>query len=144
MSAMQSSPEDVIACATGGAAARAELGLADNYYDTSAGQRERMLKTTEKLDKTGDRISQGRAQLAETEASLSSCCFAPDGCGTCQHQYERDTRRGRQTEHAPGSGSILSWHAYMLWPMSAAIAHWSACVLKVNCLFHSGQSPLCL
>lgn len=53
--------------ASGGAAARAELGLADNYYDTSAGQRERMLKTTEKLDKTSDRISQGRAQLAETE-----------------------------------------------------------------------------
>ena len=55
---------------TGGAAARAELGLADNYYDTSAGQRERMLKTTEKLDKTTDRISQGRAQLAETEVSV--------------------------------------------------------------------------
>ena len=54
---------------TGGAAARAELGLADNYYDTSAGQRERMLKTTEKLDKTSDRIAQGRAQLAETEVS---------------------------------------------------------------------------
>ena len=53
--------------ATGGAAARAELGLADNYYDTSAGQRERMLNTTAKLDKTTDRISQGRAQLAETE-----------------------------------------------------------------------------
>ncbi|KAL3133184.1 hypothetical protein ABBQ38_007074 [Trebouxia sp. C0009 RCD-2024] len=53
--------------ASGSAAARAELGLADNYYDTSAGQRERMLKTTEKLDKTGDRITQGRAQLAETE-----------------------------------------------------------------------------
>ena len=30
-----------------------------------------MLKTTEKLDKTSDRISQGRAQLAETEVSLS-------------------------------------------------------------------------
>ncbi len=29
-----------------------------------------MLKTTEKLDKTSDRISQGRAQLAETEVSL--------------------------------------------------------------------------
>ena len=67
--------KDVMARVTGGAAARAELGLADNYYDTSAGQRERMLKTTEKLDKTGDRISQGRAQLAETEAG-PSCCFA--------------------------------------------------------------------
>lgn len=61
--------------ATGSAAARAELGLADNYYDTSAGQRERVLKTTEKLDKTGDRITQGRAQLAETEVSLSLIPF---------------------------------------------------------------------
>lgn len=85
-------PKDVIACATGGAAARAELGLADNYYDTSAGQRERMLKTTEKLDKTGDRISQGRAQLAETEASLHVALHArvsQDGClhlcDTCKH-----------------------------------------------------------
>lgn len=56
---------------SGGAAARAELGLTDNYYDTSAGQRERMLKTTEKLDKTTDRIQQGRAQLAETEVCLT-------------------------------------------------------------------------
>ena len=56
----------------GGAAARAELGLTDNYYDTSAGQRDRMLKTTEKLDKTGDRIQQGRAQLAETEVTSAA------------------------------------------------------------------------
>ena len=32
-----------------------------------AGQRERMLKSTEKMDKTTDRIAQGRQQLAETE-----------------------------------------------------------------------------
>ena len=30
-----------------------------------------MLKTTEKLDKTSDRISQGRAQLAETEVGIN-------------------------------------------------------------------------
>ena len=68
---------------TGGAAARAELGLADNYYDTSAGQRERMLKTTEKMDKTSDRIAQGRAQLAETEVSYcqqSSHAYALSTC----------------------------------------------------------------
>ena len=34
---------------------------------TIAGQRERMLKSTEKMDKTTDRIAQGRQQLAETE-----------------------------------------------------------------------------
>lgn len=52
---------------SGGAAARAELGLVDDYSSTSAGQRERMLKSTERLAKTGDRIQQGRAQLLETE-----------------------------------------------------------------------------
>lgn len=62
--------EDVRGAATavsGGAAARAELGLADDYYATSAGQRERVLQTTERLSKTGDRIKQGRQQLLETE-----------------------------------------------------------------------------
>ncbi len=51
----------------GGAAARMELGLGDDYYQTSSGQRERMLQTTERLGKTGDRIAQGRQQLMETE-----------------------------------------------------------------------------
>ncbi|KAK9858415.1 hypothetical protein WJX84_005747 [Apatococcus fuscideae] len=55
------------AAAPGGAAARAELGLGDDYYQTSSGQRERMLQTTERLGKTGDRIQQGRQQLLETE-----------------------------------------------------------------------------
>lgn len=52
---------------SGGQAARAELGLGDDFYDTSAGQRERMLQSTERLNKTGDRIRQGRQQLLETE-----------------------------------------------------------------------------
>ena len=50
-----------------GAAARAELGLEDDYYSTSAGQRERMLAATERLNKTGNRIQQGQQQLLETE-----------------------------------------------------------------------------
>ena len=53
--------------APGGAAARAELGLADDYSQTSAGQRDRLLQTTEKLGRTGERITQGRQQLLETE-----------------------------------------------------------------------------
>lgn len=56
--------------ASGGAAARAELGLADDYSSTSAGQRERMLKSTDQMAKTGERIQQGRAQLLETEVGL--------------------------------------------------------------------------
>lgn len=57
----------VAGAAAPGAAARAELGLSDDYYSTSAGQRERMLAGTEKLEKTGSRIQQGHQQLLETE-----------------------------------------------------------------------------
>jgi len=46
---------------------RAELGLADDYYETSAGQRDRLLSATDRLSKTSDRIQQGRAQLLQTE-----------------------------------------------------------------------------
>jgi vesicle transport through interaction with t-SNAREs protein 1 len=48
---------------------RAELGLTDDYAQTSAGQRERLLSATERLNKTSDRIQQGRQQLVETEVS---------------------------------------------------------------------------
>ena len=53
--------------AGGSALARAELGLADDYYQTSAGQRDRLLSATERLGKTSERIQQGRQQLIETE-----------------------------------------------------------------------------
>ncbi len=53
--------------ASGGLAARAELGLSDEYYSTSAGQRDRLLQTTDKLQKTSDRIQEGRQQLLQTE-----------------------------------------------------------------------------
>jgi vesicle transport through interaction with t-SNAREs protein 1 len=49
------------------ALARAELGLGDSYYSTSAGQRERMLAATERMQKTSDRLQVGKQQLAETE-----------------------------------------------------------------------------
>lgn len=55
--------------ASGGQAARQELGLGDDFYATSSGQRERMLQSTERLSKTGDRIKQGRQQLLETEVT---------------------------------------------------------------------------
>jgi hypothetical protein len=55
--------------ASEGDAARAELGLGDNYYSTSAGQRERMLAATERLQKTSDRLQVGKQQLAETEVT---------------------------------------------------------------------------
>jgi len=42
-------------------------GLGDIYYSTSAGQRERMLAATERLQKTTDRLAVGKQQLAETE-----------------------------------------------------------------------------
>ena len=54
---------------SGGAAARAELGLGGDHSSSSAGQRERMLSATAKMQQTGDRITQGRQQLLETEVS---------------------------------------------------------------------------
>ncbi|KAL4430900.1 hypothetical protein ABPG75_006156 [Micractinium tetrahymenae] len=66
-----------------GAAAdtRAELGLAGDYYQTSAGQRDRLLSATDRLNKTSDRIQQGRQQLLETEvgAALLGCWGAQVG-----------------------------------------------------------------
>jgi vesicle transport through interaction with t-SNAREs protein 1 len=56
--------------AAGGADARAELGIAGDYFATSAGQRDRLLTATDRLNKTGDRIQQGRQQLLETEVSV--------------------------------------------------------------------------
>lgn len=57
------------AAATAGAsdAARAELGLGGDYYTTSAGQRDRTLQSTERLQKTTERLALGKQQLAETE-----------------------------------------------------------------------------
>ena len=64
---LRESAHAAVGSAAGGDAARAELGLAGDYAQTSAGQRERLLQTTEKLNKTGDRITQGRQQLLQTE-----------------------------------------------------------------------------
>lgn len=50
-----------------GDAARAELGLGQDYFSTTSGQRERMLTATEQLNRTGARLQQGRHQLLETE-----------------------------------------------------------------------------
>ncbi len=64
---LRESAQAAAASTPGGAAARAELGLMDDYSQTSSGQRERLLQTTEKLGRTGERITQGRQQLLETE-----------------------------------------------------------------------------
>ena len=66
---LQESAKAAGSAASGGAAARAELGLVDDYSQTSAGQRERLLQTTDKMGRTGERITQGRQQLLETEVS---------------------------------------------------------------------------
>jgi len=42
-------------------------GLGGDYYSTSAGQRDRMLVSTERLQKTSERLQLGKQQLAETE-----------------------------------------------------------------------------
>jgi vesicle transport through interaction with t-SNAREs protein 1 len=59
------------AAAAAADAARAELGLmaggGEDYTSSAAGQRDRMLAATERLQKTSDRLQQGKQQLAETE-----------------------------------------------------------------------------
>jgi len=56
------------------AAARAELGLGgagEDYVGSAAGQRDRVPAATERLQKTSDRLQQGKQQLAETEVRES-------------------------------------------------------------------------
>lgn len=72
LAALKVDAKKVAGAGAPGAAARAELGLSDDYYSTSAGQRERMLAGTERISKTGDRIKQGQQQLLETEELGSS------------------------------------------------------------------------
>ena len=64
---LRSSAREAAAADSGGAAARAELGLGDDWAASGPAQRDRMLQTTERLERTGDRIQQGRQQLLETE-----------------------------------------------------------------------------
>ncbi|KAK9841953.1 hypothetical protein WJX81_000808 [Elliptochloris bilobata] len=64
---LRSGAQKAAAADSGGAAARAELGLGDDWEASGPGQRDRMLQTTERLERTGERITQGRQQLLETE-----------------------------------------------------------------------------
>eukprot|EP00879_Flechtneria_rotunda_P013889 GHRR01014505.1.p1 GENE.GHRR01014505.1~~GHRR01014505.1.p1 ORF type:complete len:166 (+),score=74.42 GHRR01014505.1:432-929(+) len=67
LSSLKEQLKQAAAGASDSDAARAELGLGDTYYSTSAGQRERMLAATERMQKTSDRLQVGKQQLAETE-----------------------------------------------------------------------------
>ncbi|KAF5841340.1 Qb-snare protein, VTI1-family [Dunaliella salina] len=44
-----------------------DVGLAGDYYSTSAGQRERMLSSTQRLEKSSEHLHHGREQLVQTE-----------------------------------------------------------------------------
>jgi vesicle transport through interaction with t-SNAREs protein 1 len=63
-----------------GEATRAELGLGADFYQTSAGQRDRLLTATDRLGKTSDRIQQGRQQLLETEVRAGRGCWMLHAC----------------------------------------------------------------
>jgi hypothetical protein len=70
--------------AGGGADARAELGIAgSDFFQTSAGQRDRLLTGTDRLNKTSDRIQQGRQQLLETEVGGRWAEWRDFVCGVC-------------------------------------------------------------
>mmetsp|Transcript_6481 Transcript_6481/g.20160 ORF Transcript_6481/g.20160 Transcript_6481/m.20160 type:complete len:226 (-) Transcript_6481:327-1004(-) len=55
-----------------GDAARAELGLASDYYSTTAGQREKMLTATQRLEKSSARLTDARQMLAQAEDTGAS------------------------------------------------------------------------
>ncbi len=48
-------------------------GLAGDYYSTSAGQREKMLSSTQRLEKSSDHLHHGRQQLLQTEVWVFVC-----------------------------------------------------------------------
>ena len=58
---------------------RAELGLVgDHWSASSAAQRERLLATTDRINRAGDNINQSKQTLLETEVRrMSSLLFAP-------------------------------------------------------------------
>lgn len=75
--------------AGGGAESRAELGLAGDFYQTSAGQRDRLLNSTDRLTKTGDRIQQGRQQLLETEVGAAWGWDGGKRSALCVFEYDQ-------------------------------------------------------
>lgn len=42
-------------------------GLGGDYYSSSAGQRDRMLTATQRMEQSSDMLNKGRNMLAETE-----------------------------------------------------------------------------
>ncbi|KAL6781969.1 VTI1B [Auxenochlorella protothecoides x Auxenochlorella symbiontica] len=68
---------DAKTAGTSSVESRAELGLGNEYFQTSAGQRDRLLTATDRLGKTSDRIQAGRQQLLETEVGGGFSC---SGC----------------------------------------------------------------
>lgn len=56
-------------------------GLGGDYYSTSAGQRERMLTATQKLENQNQKLLEARVTLAQTEVSLVPLAVGqPEGC----------------------------------------------------------------
>lgn len=66
LSALKDELKKASSSASAGDAARAELGLGGDYSN-SAAQRDRMLVASERLNKTTERLTQGRQQLYEAE-----------------------------------------------------------------------------
>lgn len=84
LAALKQKAQRAAAGASGGPDARAELGLAGDYYQTSAGQRDRLLNATDRLGKTSERIQQGQQQLHETEVRGQLAVLrCPGLCGMC-------------------------------------------------------------
>lgn len=67
LAALKKECRGAASAATAGEDARAELGLGDEFASTAAGQRQRLLDQTARVNASGDRIRQSRQTLAETE-----------------------------------------------------------------------------
>jgi vesicle transport through interaction with t-SNAREs protein 1 len=69
LNALKEKSRNAATAAPTGDAARAELGLAGDYYSTSAGQREKMLTATQKLENSSQNLTYAQSVLDEAQAT---------------------------------------------------------------------------
>lgn len=69
LTALKEKSRNAVTAAPTGDAARAELGLAGDYYSTSAGQREKMLTATQKLENSSQNLTYAQSVIDEAQAT---------------------------------------------------------------------------
>jgi hypothetical protein len=89
-------------------------GLGGDYYSTSAGQRERMLSSTQRLENSSSHLQQGREQLIQTEV----CCLLLCSVHHCEF--------------------VFPAHRYLTWSFITSIVANQVCVLHCVCAESTG------